>query len=82
MDNIITTKDMELIFDLTDSLGIDREALSVDLGKEDPGQWIYGTGGMMKKKTIEITIPLSVDLEVWIPTLRAGLIDLIGEANE
>ena len=56
MEDIITTKDMELIFELTDSLGIDREAINVDLGKEDPGQCSLGSGGMMKKNTIEITI--------------------------
>ena len=82
MEDIITTKDMELIFELTDSLGIDREAINVDLGKEDPGQCNLGSGGMMKKNTIEITIPLTLDLESWLPTLKAELINLLGEKNE
>ena len=82
MEEIINIKDMELIFETTDSLGIDREALNVDLGKEDPGQWSIGTGGMMKKNTINITIPLSVDLEEWLPVLKAGLIDLLGDLDE
>ena len=82
MEDIITTKDMELIFELTDSLGIDREAINVDLGKEDPGQCNLGSGGMMKKNTIEITIPLTLDLESWLPALKAELINLLGEKHE
>ena len=82
MEDIITTKDMELIFELTDSLGIDREAINVDLGKEDPGQCSLGSGGMMKKSTIEITIPLTLDLESWLPALKAELINLLGEKHE
>ena len=82
MEEIINIKDMELIFETTDSLGIDREALNVALGKEDPGQWSIETGGRMKKTTINITIPLSVDLEEWLPVLKAGLIDLLGDLDE
>ena len=82
MEDIITTKDMELIFELTDSLGIDREAINVDLGKEDPGQCSLGSCGMMKKNTIEITIPLTLDLESWLPALKAELINLLGEKHE
>ena len=36
----------------------------------------------MKKNTINITIPLSVDLEEWLPVLKAGLIDLLGDLDE
>ena len=35
--DIITMTDMAAVFDVTDSLSIDRELISVELTKEDPG---------------------------------------------
>ena len=36
-DGIIDMHDMETIFSVTDSLGIHRESVTVELTKEDPG---------------------------------------------
>lgn len=73
MDGIITMEDMAAVYDVVDELGIDRESINVELGKEDPGGWGRGDGGMIKREVIEITLPLTTPLEVWLPTLKAGL---------
>ena len=36
-EGIIDMADMGIIFSVTDALGIDRESVSVELAKEDPG---------------------------------------------
>ena len=56
MEDIIGMKDMEAIFSVTDALGIDREQVSVPLGKEDPGQ---------------VTCAPSGDVEIVVPPLHA-----------
>ncbi len=71
MDEIIGMKDMEAIFSVTDALGIDREQVSVPLGKEDPGQVTYTPSG-----DVEIVVPLSTPITDWLETLRASLTDL------
>ena len=79
MDEIITMEDMAALYEVTDELGIDRESLNVELGKEDPGAWGMGDGGMMKHEVIEITLPLTTPLDEWLPTLKAGLEALLAE---
>ena len=79
MDVIITMEDMAAIYEVTDELGIDREAINVELGKEDPGYWAKGHGGMMQREVIEITLPLTVRLDEWLPTLREGLMLLLAQ---
>jgi hypothetical protein len=82
MDEIITMDDMAAVYDVVDELGIDRESINVELGKEDPGAWGKGDGGMMKQEVIEITLPLTTPLEEWLPTLKAGLQELVaGDAS-
>ena len=71
MDDIIGMKDMEAIFSVTDALGIDREQISVPLGKEDPGQVTWAPSG-----DVEIVVPLSISIADWLETLRSGLTDL------
>jgi hypothetical protein len=67
-ESIIGMHDIGLIFEVTDAMGIDRENISVPLGKEDPG-------AVRKLPTgdIEIVVPESVPLENWIATLQADL---------
>ena len=60
--------DMGMIFEVTDELGIDREALRVELTKEDPGSVRRGTAGLL-----EIVVPLATPLEDWLPTLKTEL---------
>ena len=61
-------RDMGLIFDVTDAMGIDRESISVPLGKEDPGD-------VRKLPTgdVEIVVPESVPLEDWLAILQSEL---------
>ena len=77
MDDIITMEDMAQVYEVTDALGIDRESLNVELGKEDPGGWAKGDGGMMKREVIQITLPLTTPLDSWLPKLKVGLEELI-----
>ena len=66
--DIITMADMAQVFDVTDAFGIDRETISVELSKEDPGLvQLAGNGGL------EITLPLSTALDAWASTLNAEL---------
>ena len=69
--DIISMYDMGVIFDVTDSMGIDRESVSVELGKEDPGN-VRKVGA----DVIEIVVPLSVSIEEWAKTLNAELENL------
>ncbi len=77
MDEIITMEDMAAVYEVTDELGIDRESINVELGKEDPGAWGTGVGGMMKREVIEITLPATTPLDEWLPVLREGLSALL-----
>ena len=65
---IITMADMAQVFDVTDTFGIDRETISVELSKEDPGVVQLAVDG-----SLEITLPLSTPLEAWASTLAAEL---------
>ncbi len=73
MDEIITMDDMAAVYELTDAMGIDREAINVELAKEDPGSWGKGDGGMIKREVFAITLPLTQPLDAWLPTLKEGL---------
>ena len=77
VESIIGMQDMGLIFQVTDAMGIDRESISVPLGKEDPG-------AVRKLPTgeVEIVVPESVPLEDWLATLQAGLEELGYEMEE
>ena len=70
-EDIISMYDMGVIFDVTDSMGIDRESVSVELGKEDPGN-VRKVGA----DVIEIVVPISVPIEEWAKTLNAELENL------
>ena len=73
MGEIITMDDMATVYEITDALGIDREAINVELTKEDPGSWGKGDGGMMKREVFAITLPLTQPLDAWLPALKQGL---------
>ena len=73
-EGLIDMQDMEVIFSVTDTMGIHRESVRVDLAKEDPGSIGKGAGGL-----IEITIPESKSIRgcdpavVWpVGKRRAG----------
>ena len=77
VEGIIGMKDMGLIFEVTDAMGIDRESISVPLEKEDPGAVRRLPNG-----EIEIVVPESVPEEEWVETLRAELEKLGFEMEE
>ena len=70
-DSIIGMADMEVVFSVTDGLGIDRESISVELTKEDPGSVGQDANG-----TIEITLPASQSKEEFSRQIEATLKDL------
>ena len=70
-EGIIDMQDMEAIFSVTDSLGIHRESVTVELVKEDPGSVGQGTGGM-----VEITVPESGSIEDFSQRLMTELGEL------
>jgi hypothetical protein len=67
-EGIITMQDMNVIFSVTDSLGIHRESVSVELTKEDPGAIDKSPAGK-----IEITVPESSTIEEFAQRLQAEL---------
>src|SRR5918992_1203046 len=67
-EGIITMQDMNVIFSVTDSLGIHRESVSVELTKEDPG--VINKSSVGK---IEITVPESSPIEEFAQRLQAEL---------
>jgi|TARA_B100001146_G_C16123950_1_gene409251 hypothetical protein len=67
-DEIISMTDMNVIFGVTDKMGIHRESVTVDLTKEDPG---LINQPMLGK--INITIPLSMPLHEFSELLRVEL---------
>jgi len=67
-EGIIDMGDMEVIFSVTDTLGIHRESVSVELSKEDPGSIGRSAGGK-----VEITVPESGTIEEFSRRLRAEL---------
>ena len=67
-DVIIDMQDMGVIFSVTDTMGIHRESVSVELTKEDPGSISRSTSGV-----IEITIPETGTVEEFSQRLQAEL---------
>ena len=67
-EEIISMDDMAEIFELTDSLDIDREAIRVELSKEDPGSVVRRPDGL-----IEMVVALTTPLALWLQTLEAEL---------
>ncbi len=70
-DDIIGMREMGAIFGVTDEYEVDREGISVPLGKEDPG-----AVRRLPTGEVEIVVPLSIAIEDWLGTLRNGLEEL------
>ena len=81
MDDVITMEEIGRVYEVTDGLGIDRESLSIELGKEDPGGWTRASGGMTRGEVVAITLPLTTSLDDWLPSLEAGLRELVGDTR-
>jgi len=67
-EELIGMEDMAAIFEVTDTLGIHRESVRVELTKEDPGSIQRVADGM-----VEITLPVNESVEVFCRKLRIDL---------
>jgi hypothetical protein len=67
-DEIISMTDMNVIFTVTDKMGIHRESVTVELTKEDPGLISQPIPG-----EIHITIPLTLPLQEFSELLQSEL---------
>ena len=67
-EGIITMQDMNVIFAVTDAMGIHRESVSVELTKEDPGAIGKNPAGK-----IEITVPESGTIGEFAQRLQSEL---------
>ena len=70
-EGVIDMNDMEVIFSVTDAMGIHRESVKVDLSKEDPGVIAKDPSG-----TIEITVPDSQTIQDFRGRLELELKDM------
>ena len=68
MENIINMSDMGFVFEITDSMRIDRENVSVPLEKSG-----IGYVQTLPDGTVEIVIPESIPMEEWQETLKTNL---------
>ena len=68
----ISQNDMEALFALTDDLGIHREAITVPLGKRDPGG-IKQAGGQLT-----ITLPESTPVDEWCASVLKDELAVLG----
>ena len=68
MENIINMSDMGFVFEITDSMRIDRDNVSVPLEKSG-----IGYVQTLPDGTVEIIIPESISMEEWQETLKINL---------
>ncbi len=66
--DVIDMSDMAVIFTVTDAMGIHRESVRVELGKEDPGSIGQDSGGL-----IEITVPENQTIQEFCGRLELEL---------
>ena len=72
MLEVVTMKEIEQIFAVTDALGIHREALVIPLGPASPGRVRRLPSGKL-----EITVDADVSTEEWVKRLP----ELVGQAT-
>lgn len=64
MLEVVTMKEIDAIFAVTDALGIHREALVIPLGPATPGRVRTLPGGKL-----EIVVDAQTPIEVWVKEL-------------
>lgn len=72
MLKVVTLKEIERIFSVTDAMGISREALMIPLGPKHPGRVRRLPNGKL-----EIIVESESDLDAWL----AGLPEMIKSAG-
>jgi hypothetical protein len=70
---IVTIREIEKIFAVTDRLGIHREKLVIPLGPRHPGRARRLPGGK-----IEIVVESRDDFDAWLSALEGELVSLAG----
>ena len=73
MIEVVTIREIEKIFQVTDRLGIHREKLVIPLGPRHPGRVRRLPGGK-----IEIVVEARDDFDQWLAALTPELIKLAG----
>jgi hypothetical protein len=68
----VTMKEIERIFEITDALGISREALVIPLRTESPGRL-----GIDKAGKLEIVVDRELDFGEWLMRLEAAIRSLM-----
>jgi len=66
MLEVVTMKEIDAIFEVTDALGIHREMLTIPLGPESPGRV-----RRLKNGKLEIVVEAERSLEEWLKELPA-----------
>lgn len=64
MLDVVTMKEIDAIFAVTDAMGIHRESLVIPLGPATPGRVRRTQGGK-----IEITVDAATPIDEWVTTL-------------
>jgi hypothetical protein len=70
---VITMKEINAVFEVTDRLGISREAVEIPLSPAHPG-----SVNLLHSGKYEIVVESDVPLEQWIPTLEEKIKQLMG----
>jgi hypothetical protein len=68
----VTMKEIERIFEITDALGISREALVIPLRTESPGRL-----GIDKAGKLEIVVDREQDFAAWLMRLEPAIRSLM-----
>ena len=69
----VTLREIQRIFEITDPLGVHREALVIPLGARHPGRI-----RKMPNGKIEIVVDSDVDFDEWLSGLEAGVRAVLG----
>jgi hypothetical protein len=72
MLNVVTMKEIEVIFEVTDRLGLSREWVEIPLSPEVPGKVQKLSDGKF-----EITVDAEVPIEQWVNVMEEELQRLI-----
>ena len=78
MEGIIGIDEINKVLDVADELGFNRELVRGELTKEDPGVVEVVDGGSFNqfKEIINITVPETISIDIWLKELRALLTKL------
>jgi hypothetical protein len=73
---VVTLKEIERIFAITDAMGISREALVIPLRPESPGRVRMTSGGKL-----EIVVEQAAEFDEWLNELETRIRSVMGTAR-